>query len=123
VRAGVLAVADGLVAPRAFWDALQQLAARADWLRATFGLASRPRCYGFACADGGALNAGFHGTWQTPPRLTLIVAASSISEESIESALSECFSPASAPPDGDPFPRWEPGDPLPTAKLGHWRRR
>ncbi len=34
VRADVLAIADGIVTPRPFWELLQGLAARAEWLRA-----------------------------------------------------------------------------------------
>lgn len=34
VHAGVPAIAGGLAAPRPFWELLQGLAARAEWLRA-----------------------------------------------------------------------------------------
>jgi hypothetical protein len=113
VRAGVLAIADGLVAPSPFWELLQKLALRAEWLRATFALASRPACYGVVQADGGgAPLVGFCGTWQSTPRLTLIVAGKNIaSEETLESELAACFSTASVRRDDDPFPRWQPGDP------------
>lgn len=113
VRAGVLAIADGLVAPRPFWELLQELALRAEWLRATFALASRPTCYGVVRADGGGSPVvGFCGTWQSTPRLTLIVAGKNIaSEETLESELAACFSTAFVRRDGDPFPHWQPGDP------------
>jgi hypothetical protein len=112
VRAGVLAIADGVVAPRPFWELLQDLAVRAEWLRATFALASRPACYGVARSDGGSPVAGFCGTWQSTPRLTLIVAGKNIaSEATLESDLAACFSMAFARRDDDPFPRWQPGDP------------
>lgn len=113
VRAGVLAVADGLVAPRPFWELLQELAVRAEWLRATFALASRPKCYGVARADGGGSPVvGFCGTWQSTPRLTLIVAGKNVaSEETLASELAACFSTAVVRRDDDPFPRWQPGDP------------
>jgi hypothetical protein len=112
VRAGVLALADGLVTPRPFWELLQELAVRSEWLRATFALASRPTCYGVARSDGGSPIAGFCGTWQSAPRLTLLVAGKNIaSEETIESDLLACFSPSTARCDDDPFPHWQPGDP------------
>jgi hypothetical protein len=102
VRAGVLAIADGLVAPRPFWELLQGLAVHAEWLRATFALTTRPRCYGVARADGGPPVAGFRGTWQSTPRLTLIVAGRNIaSEEAIESGLTACVSPAFVRRDDD----------------------
>jgi len=112
VRAGVLAIADGLVAPRPFWELLQELAVRAEWLRATFALTSRPTCYGVARSDGGSPVAGFCGTWQSTPRLTLLVAGKNlVSEETLESDLAACFSTAFARRDDDPFPHWQPGDP------------
>jgi hypothetical protein len=112
VRAGVLAIADGLVAPRPFWELLQDLAVRAEWLRATFALASRPACYGVARSDGGSPVAGFCGTWQSTPRLTLLVAGRNlVSEETLESNLAACLSMAVPRRDDDPFPRWQPGDP------------
>lgn len=111
VRAGVLAIADGLVAPRPFWDLLQRLAARAEWLRATFALASRPTCYGVARADGAPPVAGFCGTWRSTPRLTLLVAGKDLApERRIEADLGACFSTAAARRDDDPFPDWQPGD-------------
>lgn len=112
VRAGVLAIAEGLVAPRPFWAPLRRLAARGDWLRATFALASRPACYGVARADGGAPAAGFCGTWRSTPRLTLIVAGKDVAPaHEIESDLTACLSTAVVGRDDDPFPRWQPGDP------------
>ncbi len=111
VRSGLLAIAHGLVAPRPFWELLQWLAARAEWLRATFALASRPQCYGVARADRGSPVAGFCGTWRSTPRLKLVVAGKNLSEETIGSALSVCLSAAFAQRDDDLFPRWQPGDP------------
>lgn len=112
VCAGVLAIADALVTPRPFWDLLQRLAARAEWLRATFALASRPKCYGVARADGGSPVAGFCGTWQSVPRLTLVVAAKDFAfDGAIESDLYACISTRVERCDDDPFPVWQPGDP------------
>jgi hypothetical protein len=109
VRAGVLAFGGGAVAPRPFWGALQQLARRADWLRATFALTSRPSYYGVARADGRALSASFRGTWQTPPRLTLLVAGELVTEPFVEGLLLSCLGHEG---DGDdPFPPWRPGEP------------
>lgn len=112
VCAGVLAIADGLVAPRPFWELLQELALRAEWLRATFALASRPTCYGVVRADGGGSPVvGFCGTWKSTPRLTLVVAGKNLaSEQTLGSELAACFSTALVRHDDDPFPRWQPGD-------------
>lgn len=112
VRAGVLAIADGLLAPRPFWELPQELAVRAEWLRATFALASRPNCSGVARADGGSPVAGFCGTWQSTQRLTLIVAEKNIvSQKTLESDLAPCFSTAFVRRVDDPFPHWQPGEP------------
>lgn len=42
VRVGMLTIADDLAAPRPSWELLQELTVRAERLRATFTLASRP---------------------------------------------------------------------------------
>jgi hypothetical protein len=56
--------------------------------------------------------AGFCGTWQSTPRLTLIVAGKDLApEHRIESDLTACFSTAVVRRDDDPFPHWQPGDP------------
>ena len=44
-RTGVLAIADGLLAPRPFCELLKELAVRAEWLRAMFALASSARVH------------------------------------------------------------------------------
>lgn len=110
VRTGVLAIAEGAVAPAPFWELLQWVAGRAEWLRATFALATRPACFGVARADGAAPAVGFCGTWKSAPRLTLLVAGRDIATDTIEAAAAACFS-AAAPPSVDPFPPWRPGEP------------
>jgi len=111
VRAGALAIADGVVAPRPFWELLERLAFRFEWLRATFALASRPSCYGVARADGAPLVAGFCGTWQSAPRLTLLVAGTGMSDGALEAAVRSCLFVQGTRVDEDPFPCWQPGDP------------
>jgi len=111
IRVGTLVLASGLVAPRSFWELLQRVARRADWLRATFALASRPRCYGVARADGSVPVLGFSGVWQSAPRLTLLVAGGDIGERALECEARTCLSEANAAGDDDPFPPWQPGDP------------
>ena len=111
VRAGVLAIADGLVAPRPFWELLQELAVCSEWLRATFALASRPTCYGVARAEGASPVAGFRGTWHSAPRLTLLLAGKGVAERALESAIGSCLLAGQAHGDDDPFPSWRPGDP------------
>ncbi|MBM4375532.1 MAG: hypothetical protein FJ095_10635 [Deltaproteobacteria bacterium] len=111
VRAGVLALADGLVAPRSFWELLQVLAVRAEWLRATFALTSTQTCFGVARSDGVSPVAGLRGTLQSTPRPTLLVAGKNlVSEETLESDLAACFSTALGLRDDDPFPHRQPGD-------------
>ena len=90
VRARVLAIANGLVVPRPFWELLQRLAVRREWLRGTFALASGPTCYGVVRADAAPPVPGFCGTWQSPPRLTLLVAGKGITENAIEAAVRAC---------------------------------
>jgi hypothetical protein len=104
-------IAEGVVAPRRFWDLLQSLACSSEWLRATFALASRPTCYGVVRADGELPVAGFCGTWQSAPRLTLLVADRSISEGALEAAARSCLFAAGSRCRDDPFPLWQPGDP------------
>ncbi len=112
VQAGALVLASGLVGPRPFWELLQRIARRADWLRATFALASRPRCHGVARADGAALVVGFSGIWQAAPSLTLVVAGGGIGERVLEAEVRSCLVVAAGAADGDdPFPPWQPGDP------------
>jgi len=112
VRTGAMAIADGLVTPRPFWERRKELAVRAKWLRATIALANRPTCYGVARSDGGSPVASFCGTRQSTPRPTLLVAGKSlVSRETLESDIAACFSTAFVRHDDDPFPRWQPGDP------------
>jgi hypothetical protein len=111
VRAEVLAIVDDVVARRPFWALLERLALRAEWLRATFALASRPTCCGVAPADGTSPVAGSCGTWQSAPRLTLIVAGKNITEDALDAVVTACLVPVVAQRDEDPFPRWQPGDP------------
>lgn len=111
LRSGVLAKADGLVAPHPFWQLLERLAVQATWLRATFGLASRPHCYGVARADGGSPVVGFCGTWPTAPRLTLLIAGAHLCPDEMWGEIRGCL--RQYPLLGrfeDPFPPWQPGD-------------
>lgn len=111
VRAAALVLASGPVGPRAFWELLQRVARRTEWLRATFALTSRPRYYGVARADGAAPVVGFSGVWQSAPSLTLIVAGRDIGEGALEAEVRDCLFAADTAEDDDPFPRWQPGDP------------
>lgn len=110
IRAGVLVVSEGSVAPRPFWELLQRFAARAQWLRGTFSLLTRPRCYGVVRADGASPIAGFCGVWRTAPRLTLLLAGRSLVESAIAAEMTAILG-ANATSHDDPFPRWRPGDP------------
>ena len=120
VRAGVLAIANGLLAPSSFWELLHELAVRAEWLPAALALASRLTCHGGARSDGRSPRAGSCGTWQSTPRLTSSVTGSNIaSDETLESDLTACFSRAFVRRDDDPFPHRQPGDPR---LLRFWER-
>lgn len=116
IQAGALVLASGTVRARPFWEFLQQIARRAEWLCATFSLASRPLCHGVARADGAGLVVGFSGIWQSTPSLTLVIAGPHIGERALEVEVSSCLAAASADNEDDPFPPWRPGDP----RAGFW---
>ncbi|HVW27880.1 MAG TPA: hypothetical protein VHC69_21085 [Polyangiaceae bacterium] len=63
VRAGVLIFGEGSMAPRPSWNLLQRFAVRTEWLRGTFSLVTRPRCFGVVRADGSPPIVGFYGVW------------------------------------------------------------
>jgi len=111
IKAGVLVIGEGVVAPGLFWDLLQRLARRADWIRGTFALATRPACFGVVRSDGALPVTGFCGRWDTAPRLTLIIAGNDVPEGELEAAVATCLSVTDACDQDDPFPHWEPGDP------------
>lgn len=111
VRAGVLVIGEGSVTPRLHWDLLKRFAARAEWLRGTSSLVTRPHCYGVVRADGSSPIVGFCGLWQTDPRFTLLLAGRELVKSAVEAEIVAALATSNEWSGEDPFPRWQPDAP------------
>jgi hypothetical protein len=108
--AGALAVVEGVVVPRPFWELVQWLSTRCEWLRGTFALATRPSWRGLVRAERGAPVVRFRGTWRAAPRLTLVVAGKHVDLRTLANAVASCLVAEGTPLDESPFPAWVAAD-------------